>query len=78
MPGIFNHMPMGEQDSSGDEGFGMNRKKKNTKKQITDLVDGISQSLHEKAAADSNSDDDDADLFSVPMNSDAFMAKIAQ
>ena len=77
MPGIFNHMPI-EQDSSGDEGFGLNRKKKNTKKQITDLVDGISQSLHEKAAADSNSDDDDADLFSVPMNSDAFMAKIAQ
>lgn len=42
------------------------------------MVDGISQSLHEKASADSNSEDDDADLFSVPMNSDAFMAKIAQ
>jgi hypothetical protein len=56
----------------------MSRKKKTTKKQITDMVDGISQSLHEKASADSNSEDDDADLFSVPMNSDAFMAKIAQ
>lgn len=78
MPGIFNHMPM-EQDSDDDEGgFGLNRKKKNTKKQITDLVDGMSQSLHDKAGGDSNSDDDDADLFSVPLNSDAFMAKIAQ
>jgi|TARA_B110000285_G_scaffold163203_1_gene182259 hypothetical protein len=40
----------------------------------------MSQSLHNKAAAggDSESDDDDADMFSVPMNSDAFMAKIAQ
>ena len=77
MPGIFNHMQI-EHDSSDDEAFG--RKKKNPKKQITDMVDGMSQSLHNKAAAggDSNSDDDDADMFSVPMNSDAFMAKIAQ
>lgn len=42
------------------------------------MVDGISQSLHNnKNVDDSNSDDDDADLFSVPLNSDAFMAKIA-
>ena len=60
-----------EHDSSDDDGFG--RKKKNPKKQITDLVDGMSKGV----AGDSNSDDDDADMFSVPMNSDAFMAKIA-
>ena len=78
VPGIFNHMQI-EHDSSDDDAFG--RKKKSGKKNsLTELVDGMSQSLHNKAGGggDSNSDDDDADMFSVPMNSDAFMAKIAQ
>ena len=78
-PGIFNPVQI-EQDSSDDEAFGRKKKAASHKKQISDLADGISQSFHTKVAAagDSDSDDDDADLFSVPMNSDAFMAKIAQ
>ena len=72
-------------DNDEDEDFGQDRKKlkAGNKKDssVTDMVDSLQNQFHgikENEGSDDSMGSDDADLFSVPMNSEAFMAKIAE
>ena len=83
MPGIFQHMgkmggvgsiepPSFEEDDDEEEEFANSRRevKKNRSR-------SSSMNKQKKAEIPSDDDDDDdIDLFSVPMNSEAFLAKI--
>ena len=51
------------------------------KSKVSDMVDDLQNKFHHTGVKEDEpeqSSSDDADLFSAPMNSEAFMAKIAQ
>ena len=92
MPGIFQHMgkmgqfangvgsiepPSFEEDDEEDEDFAQSRKDSKYKRGNSGSRKADKkESPPKNKNGDSDEDDDDVDLFSVPMNSEAFMAKI--
>lgn len=88
MPGIFQHMgKMGgvgsieppsfeEDDDDEEEDFAQSRK--DMKQRRGSRSSSQSKPKQEMVVASDDDDDDDIDLFSVPMNSEAFMAKIKE